>query len=103
MSHKKVLMDMFVVGTIGLFSLGGQRYALKEFDYLLDAALFIWGFRSIRSILRIASNKTTDFSDLWDNDEKAVKLERSILSWEESFDERKFIIGSKRSNLSFQL
>ena len=83
---------MFVVGTIGLFSLGGQRYALKEFDYLLDAALFIWGFRSIRSILRIASDETTDFSDLWDNDEKAVKLERSILSSKESFDERKCIM-----------
>ena len=46
-------MDMFVVTSIGLFSLGGQRFQLKEFDYLLYAAEFIWVFRSIRSIFRI--------------------------------------------------
>lgn len=51
----QVLMDIFVVGTIALFSLGGERYALKEFDFLLDFAEFVWVFRSLRSILRIAS------------------------------------------------
>ena len=51
----QVLMDIFVVGTIALFSLGGERYALKEFDFLLDLGEFVWVFRSIRSILRIAS------------------------------------------------
>ena len=49
----QVLMDIFVVGTIALFSLGGERYALKEFDFLLDLGEFVWVFRSIRSILRI--------------------------------------------------
>ena len=48
-------MDIFVVATIALFSLGGERYALKEFDFLLDLGEFVWVFRSIRSILRIAS------------------------------------------------
>ena len=56
----QVLMDIFVVGTIALFSLGGERYALKEFDFLLDLGEFVWVFRSIRSILRIASEPANE-------------------------------------------
>lgn len=54
----QVLMDIFVVGTIALFSLAGERYALKEIDFLLEMAEFVWVFRSIRTILRIASELT---------------------------------------------
>ena len=56
----QVLMDIFVVGTIALFSLGGERYALKEFDFLLELGEFVWVFRSIRSILRIASEPANE-------------------------------------------
>ena len=50
----QVMMDIFTVGVIGLFSIGGQRYQVKEFDYLLYLAEFVWVFRSIRLIFRTA-------------------------------------------------
>ena len=50
----QVMMDMFIVSVICLFSIGGQRYQVKEFDFLLYLAEFIWVFRSIRLILRAA-------------------------------------------------
>ena len=59
----QVLMDIYVVGTIALFSLAGERYALKEIDFLLEMAEFVWVFRSIRTILRIASELTRLKSD----------------------------------------
>ena len=51
-SNYQVMMDMFMVSAICLFSIGGQRYQEKEFDFLLYLAELIWVFRSIRLILR---------------------------------------------------
>ena len=50
----QVVMDICMVAIIGLFSIGGQRYQIKEFDYLLFTAEFVWVFRSIRLIFRTA-------------------------------------------------
>ena len=57
----QVVMDIFMVAGIYLFSLDGQRYKIKEYDYLLYIAEFVWVFRSIRLIFRIAWYMWTNY------------------------------------------